>query len=405
MTLRVLHVIPSVAARDGGPSAAIGPMCAALRARGVEASILSTDADGPGSLDVPLGQPTTWRDTPAIFFRRDVSVAFKYSRGLARWIRAHVDSFDLVHIHAVLSHAPLAAAAACRTTAVPYVVRPVGTLTTWSLAQKPWRKRVLLAAGGRRMLKGAAALHYTSAEERDETERQLAPPRGVVIPLGIEMPDVDPTVIAGRDEDLYMVCVSRLHPVKRLELLIDAFAAQPPQTRGRWRLLIAGDGDPSYRRSLEARAASTGINSIRFLGWVTGAEKQALLAGASLFALPSQHENFGVSVLEAMAAEVPVVISREVGLSGAVAAADAGWVIDAGPQSLTAALAAAMTDASARAVRANAARRLAEHYSWATVAERIEAMYLDIHSQHAARSRQPAAASRLAQSLEQIEHR
>jgi hypothetical protein len=53
--MRVLHVIPAVAPRYGGPSRAIVEMCRALQARGIEPLIASTDADGAGRLSVELG--------------------------------------------------------------------------------------------------------------------------------------------------------------------------------------------------------------------------------------------------------------------------------------------------------------------------------------------------------------
>src|SRR6476659_9965568 len=112
--MRVLHVIPAVARRYGGPSSAIAPMCRALAEQGVDTLIVSTDADGPDRLPVTRGEPTSWRGVPAIFFRRDFSESFKYSRALGSWMARNVRDFDVVHIHAVLSHAPLTAAHACR---------------------------------------------------------------------------------------------------------------------------------------------------------------------------------------------------------------------------------------------------------------------------------------------------
>src|SRR5205085_1067284 len=132
-SVKVLHVIPSVAPRYGGPSRAVVDMCRALRGGGVDTLIATTDADGEGRLAVELGRHTLFKDVPAIFFSRQWSEAYKYSRPLAHWLDAHVGDFDVVHIHAVFSHACLAAAKACRKRGVPYVVRPLGTLDPWSL--------------------------------------------------------------------------------------------------------------------------------------------------------------------------------------------------------------------------------------------------------------------------------
>ena len=66
--MKVLHVIPAVAPATAAPAAAVVAMCRALAAHGIEPMLVTTDADGPGRLDVPLGQPTMWQGVPAIAF-------------------------------------------------------------------------------------------------------------------------------------------------------------------------------------------------------------------------------------------------------------------------------------------------------------------------------------------------
>src|SRR5262245_44733825 len=119
--MRVLHVIPAVAPRYGGPSRAIFEMCRALQERGTEPLIACTDADGTGRLPVELGQPLVYKGVRAVFFSRQWSEAFKYSHPLSHWVSEHVQGFDVVHIHAVFSHACMAAAKACHQHSVPYV--------------------------------------------------------------------------------------------------------------------------------------------------------------------------------------------------------------------------------------------------------------------------------------------
>ena len=184
--MKVLHVIPAVAPRYGGPSQAVLGMGQALPQQGVQVLIATTDADGPRRLPVAHGSELSWQGVPAIFFPRQWSEAFKYSGQLAGWLDHHVAEFDVVHIHAVFSHACLAAADACRGARVPYVVRPLGTLDPWSLKQKPVRKQLLWHVGVKRMLHGAAAIHYTTAAEQRLAEVPLGLRRGVVIPLGVD---------------------------------------------------------------------------------------------------------------------------------------------------------------------------------------------------------------------------
>ena len=102
--MKVLHIIPGIAPRYGGPSRAILEMSRVLKTRGVESLVVTTDADGPGRLPVELGRPITYRGIETIFFSRQWSEAFKYSRPLACWLKAHVKNFDLVRIDAIFSH-------------------------------------------------------------------------------------------------------------------------------------------------------------------------------------------------------------------------------------------------------------------------------------------------------------
>ena len=164
-------VIPAVA--PGWRPSSIVSMCRALAARR-GASARATDADGPGRVDVPLDEPTTWQGVNARFFARQFSEAFKYSRPLAASLDRHVRDSSVVHVHGVLSHASLAAARAAVKHDVPYIIRPLGTLDPWSLAQKAGRKRLLMRAGVMRLLRQASAMHYTSAEEQRSVERTLA---------------------------------------------------------------------------------------------------------------------------------------------------------------------------------------------------------------------------------------
>src|SRR5262249_52122164 len=151
---KVLQVIPGVAARYGGPNQAIFRICQALESEGAEVLLATTDADGPGRLPVPLAQPIVYNGGRTVFFSRPYSEAFKYSMPLARWLESSAEQFDVAAIHAVFSHSSLAAARACRRSAVPYIVRPLGSLSSWSLNQKPMRKWLFWQLGVKDMLQG-----------------------------------------------------------------------------------------------------------------------------------------------------------------------------------------------------------------------------------------------------------
>ena len=385
--MKALHVIPAVAARYGGPSHAIFEMCRALEATGTKILIATTDADGPERIPATYGREVEFQGQHSIFFPKQWSEAFKYSRPLARWLAAHVKDFDVVHIHAVFSHSCLAAAARFRN--VPYIVRPLGTLDPWSMGQKQFRKRAMWRLGVGRMLKGAAAVHYTATDEKKLAEESLGLKRGVVIPLGLDqayfrLPEAD-NIFRDNQPSLgdasYILALCRLHQKKGLELLIDTFLDLSKRSENhKWKLVLAGDGEQTYVESLKTRAKKNGGSaSIIFAGWLAGDEKRSALQNASLLALPSHQENFGLCVVEAMACGVPVLISPHVNLASDVQNSNSGWVSELDPAEFKKVLEEAMNNDDERSSRGALGRDFARReFHWPVLAERINDLYKSV---------------------------
>jgi glycosyltransferase involved in cell wall biosynthesis len=384
--VKILHVIPSIAPRYGGPSRAVVEMCRALRDEGVSTLIATTDADGKGRLAVELERPVSFNNVPTIFFSRQWSEAYKYSWPLARWLEAHVADFDVVHIHAVFSHACLAAARACRKRGVPYIVRPLGTLDPWSLKQKSTKKKLLWHLSVKRMLDGAGAIHYTAIPEQKLAEESLNLGRGIVVPLGIEMDSIggngDKETPQALDPHLgnhpYVLVLSRLHPKKGLELLLPAFLSLAKQSEfAEWKLVLAGEGDSEYVSLLRGLVEKEGMSErVIFAGWLEGEQKRVVLQRASLLALTSYQENFGLCVVEALACGVPVILSPHVNLAPEVEAAGAGWVTPLESGALESTLAATMRDPHGRAQRGAAGKELVRRrFTWGAVANQLVSVY------------------------------
>lgn len=372
--MRVLHVIPSVSERSGGPAAAIVPMCRALRAEGIDVVLATTSH---GLRQFSADEISEYKGVPARVFPVQAGASFKYSRPLTAWLKASVKDFDLVHIHAVFNHASVAAGNACRKAGVPYVVRPLGTLDPWSMKQKAGRKRIFWSLVGKRMLQGSAAVHYTAVGEKIATEESLGINHGRVIALGVELngstqPQAKAAehfpVLLGRE---YVLLLSRLDPKKNVEGLIHAFKSLKDDA---WRLVIAGDGPRDYVSSLKQKAS--GSEKIIFTGWVEGEQKEALLHDAALFALPSHQENFGLSVMEAMAHGVPVLVSPHVNLAPEIEAADAGWVVEL--TQLRDGLAMALECETERRLRGKAASGFARQHTWERTATELAQLYREL---------------------------
>jgi glycosyltransferase involved in cell wall biosynthesis len=337
--LRVLHVIPSLSPRDGGPSRAALIMERALSRAGVAVTTLTTDHDLARFGRPPM--PGGGMDVRRIYARKWLA-PYKVAPGLVPRLIEAVPEHDVVHIHALFSFSSTIAAWAARRFCVPYILRPLGTLSGYGMrTRRRALKQLSLALVERRFIEGAAAVHFTSQAELDEAGSLGLPMRGVVIPLGID-PDDGATIAPLQHEALkgrrVILFLSRLDPKKNLEALINAVAASP-RLRHACALIVAGTGNAGYVASLKARAQTAGLtDQIVWLGHIDGAEKRAALAAADAFVLPSFSENFGIAALEALRAGVPCVLSAGVAIARDVEEAGAGLAVSPEPASIAHAL-------------------------------------------------------------------
>jgi glycosyltransferase involved in cell wall biosynthesis len=346
-------------------------MCRALMQQGIEVLLIST-TDGLSE----TRDAVEYKGVPAIFFPPKFGASFKYSRPLASWLNSNIKNFDLAHIHAVFNHSSIAASQACRKSGVPYIIRPLGTLDPWSMAQKSLRKRLFWQVSGKAMLHDASAVHYTSEVEKLSTEGLLGLNQGKVIALGI-----DPNSNGNGSRifpEPYVLVLSRLHPKKGLDGLIDAFLSLLRKEKlGNWKLVIAGDGPSDYVSKLKA-SASAEPDRIVFTGWLDEDKKHEVMSGASLLALPSHQENFGLCVMEALAHSVPVLVSPNVNLAAEIVTANAGWVAAIDEEALAAKLVEALSDDDELLKRGRAGKQLSQKYSWENAATELIKLYTSV---------------------------
>jgi glycosyltransferase involved in cell wall biosynthesis len=385
--LRVLHVIPALAARYGGPSTALLPMVAALnRQPGLQVEIAATDADGAGGSLNPAALNAG--SMPLHLFRRNFSERWKFSAGLWRWLRQHAGDYDLLHVHALWSFATAAACSAARRHRVPVILRPCGMLSDYTWQRSAWEKWLYWAAIERRNLRTARCFHVTSQQEKEELARlPLTPGTQIeVIPQGVEAQawEVEPQPdylrqrcgeqVGHRPMVLFL---SRLHPKKGIvDLLLPAFAHLKTDAF----LVLAGGPDghePGHEAVVRATVERLGLaGRVALLGPVPDRERWALFDGAALLALPSHAENFGIVVAEAMARGLPVVVSDAVQAGEHVLRAEAGRVVPRDAAALAATLDDLLADARTRAEMGRRGRDYArDHFSWDRIAEQMATMY------------------------------
>lgn len=381
--MKVLHVIPSLAAKEGGPSVAIHAVARAAAQDGVDVTVLSTTGsdDEQGA---PIGLPFSDSGVTYLQFRRNIT-AYKVSWSATQWLHMNVHDFDVVHIHALFSYMSTAAGRVASRQQKPYIIRPLGVLNRWGLEhRRRIAKQLSLRLIELPLIRSSAALHFTSQAEADEAAQigpTVAQARRAIIPLPIEIPERGHSEVfyqlvpaaRGRDVVLFL---SRVDPKKGLEVLIEAFArvwkANPHAL-----LVIAGGGPEEYVASLRARCDAHRLSGhIVWTGHLGPAAKAAAFASAAVFVLPSASENFGVAVAEALAAGVPTIVSEGVAISSEIAASNAGIVVTQDAEQIARAVSLMLGDRRGACALAAAGMQLVQQrYSTAAVRQQLRELY------------------------------
>jgi glycosyltransferase involved in cell wall biosynthesis len=374
VNMKILHVIPSISRKRGGPSTAIISMVRALRNEGVDASILTTsDHNIYREDEMPIGR-WFWKDgVPILIFPsvNSQSVLFQeylISPALSWWLFQNIKNYDALHVHSIFSYSSTTSMLIARLKRVPYIVRTIGQLNTWSLSQSRWRKMIMLFLIEKCNLMASFAIHVTSLSEKEDVQKVCKHHNILCLGLGVEISKTNQLMKLSQHEETRFIFLSRIHPKKQLDKLLEAFSILYNSYNKRsWRLFIAGDGDHKYVEHLKVLSEAKGISScVEWMGHLGEEEKFSLMGTCDWYVLPSLSENFGLSVVEALASGLPVIISPEVGISKIVAQSNAGLVTGSSV-SLLEALGRAMHGAPTE-MREAALKLARERFSWREIA-------------------------------------
>ena len=391
--MKVLHVIPSVAAVRGGPSQAVIEMVRGLRSQDVDAEIVTTNDNGKDLLDVPLYELTDrleeYANVPIRFFPRfspniNAVREFAFSGALTTWLWQHITEYDLVHVHAIFSYASTIAMAIARIKNVPYITRPLGQLCEWSLQQSKLRKQIYLNVIERSNLLCSKSLHFTAEQEKTEFNQlglnipNFILPHGVYIPTPISDAKTQVREILHiLDQRPIVLFMSRIHPKKGLEYLISALSKLKEYN---FVLVIAGSGDPDYVNQIKDLLETHDIcDRAHMIGFVKGETKNLYLQGADIFALTSHSENFGIAAIEALAAGTPVLITDGVAIAPMVKEQAIGYVTKLEVEAIASIIQEFFDHPDiAKQKGDRATLYIAEHYSWAKITCRLMTVYKNL---------------------------
>ncbi len=357
-------------------------MARAVARRGHDVAIYTTDrALAPGE-QAALEASAKDSGVELRFFSQQAPRVLATSWPLARALADAVPRADVVHLHSLYLFHVWATARLCRRHGVPYLLRPHGTLDPFLWQRHRARKWVMERAFQDRVIRQAAALHYTAAEEMELAAPYVHGARGLVIPNGLDLSEYADLPAPGGlrvrhpaiGERRIVLFLSRLNFKKGLDLLVAGFARASKDVPD-LHLVIAGPDD-GMKQETERLVAAAGIGArVTFAGMLDHRRKLEAFRDAALFVLPSYSENFGIAVVEAMACGVPVAISDKVNIWREVRDAGAGVVGPATAAAVAEQIAGLARNPQARAMGERGRKLVETKYSWDNIARDLETVY------------------------------
>jgi glycosyltransferase involved in cell wall biosynthesis len=326
--LKILQLVHTLDPSVGGVATSVLALSRGMAQRGHKIDIVV--------LDDPNAAWTTNVDLTVHALGSGVG-SYRYSKALIPWLRKHGGDYDRVIVNGIWQYLSFAAWRRYAGSAIPYYVFPHGMLDPWfkeTFPLKHLKKWLYWPWAEYRVLRDAAAVIFTAEEERLLARKSfwLYHARERVSPLGIEAPEISPNA---KSEFLShypklqntrnFLFLGRLHPKKGCDILLDAFAKMSP--RKGTSLILAGPDQVGWGQELRKQVARLNLTeNVVFTGMLQGAMKQGAIASADVFVLPSHQENFGISVVEALAAGLPVLISNRVNIWREIDTDRAGFV-------------------------------------------------------------------------------
>jgi len=355
--MNIIHVVASLDKSTGGPSRSVPQTCEQLAALGVDIQLVAS----------PSANPVDIQAFP------NLKVTFYTLRQLMSYGKTiDKNKVDIIHLQHVWHPYIHVIAWWAQRKNIPYIITPRGMLEPWILEQNPLKKKLGLFLYQRKDLKHAAVIHATCQLEKDNIRRLGFSNPITIIPNGVDLSEVKAIkTVYGTKK---MVFLSRIHPKKGIELLIEAW--RQLETKD-WTLEIAGNGEEKYIESLIASAKD--LKNVHFVGPQFGEHKWSFLRSADIMVLPTYSENFGIVVAEALAVGVPVITTEGTPWE-ALNTHDCGWWIPLNTLELKKTLTKALLTPTSELQKKgkNGIELITQKYDIKAVAKEVKNMYNSI---------------------------
>lgn len=388
--MRILHVISTLAGRAGGPPRVVRPLVRFQFAQGHQVTICTTNRDYPtGVLDVTTNSCVDEGGVGVWYHAVDFK-PLSYSKSMRQWLMSCISDYDVVHIHGLYRFPTSFAAYLARSKGIPYVIQPHGSLDLY-LYNRSSRSLLLKRLYEKLVdfpnLNAASRIVLTSVDEEERVRELGFTAPGVVVPNGLDLDEYRSLPARGGfrrrcriGADVPLVLfLGRLNFKKGIDLLIPAFA-QIVQEMPSARLAIVGPDNEGYEAKIQGWVSELSVeNEVVIVDYLEGEGVLEAYVDADVFVLSSYTENFGLTVIEAMACECPVIVSDQVNICKDVDDAGAGIVTNLDPLQIAAAIGRIIEDKELSERMGKAGRELvAKRFDWRPLTALFSGVYEQI---------------------------
>ena len=373
MTTTCRHIIAGLNPASGGPSYSVPALAEALVGQGMPVSIYSLlDHE---SVHLPIEDRVTVHRFERS--KRPWMAIMQGSAALNKAVGEAVNQGDIIHNHGLWLLPNLYAAWQLQqkpSSPSKLIHAPRGMLGEAARKISSWKKEPIWWLWQKRALQSAHCLHATAESEYAEIRAAGLTNPVVIIPNGIHLPPLVNRAEIPRRQKVVM-SLGRIHPKKGLDRLVRAWARLEDRYPD-WSLRLVGNAEVGNDVELMNITAQLGLKRVEILSAVYGDSKWQTFHETDLFVLPTLNENFGITVAEALACEIPVISTKGAPWQG-LETERCGWWIDHGTDAIAAALEVAMgLDANARTEMGKRGRAwMMRDFAWPAIGAEMASVY------------------------------
>lgn len=386
--MRILHVIPTLAPRAGGPSKFCKEISISQSSIGNDVTICTSNRNHPPKLKLSekeINRILGYNSINIMFFKSFTPYLFSFT--MFFWLIKNLQTFDIIHIHGLYRFPVTFSAILARIKGKKYIIRPHGSLDPFLYKQSKYNifiKRIHEFLFDKPNLNNASAIHYTSESEKTLAEFMNLKSKCFVIPIGLSLNKY-------RDLNKYgefrtkigiplniplILFLGRINFKKGLDLLLKAFSIyiiKNPSTI----LTIVGPDNDGYLKNVKNWIFEYNIQkNVIYLDHLEEIEVIKAYRDSNLFVLTSYSENFGMTVIEAMACGTPVLISDKVNIWREIKDSGGGFVTNLNIEQIVTNLENALFDLNKLKEMGKIARRFVfANYDINVVSERLVEQY------------------------------